>query len=99
MPQENLLSIQQYATRHKMSTFAVIKLVNAKKVDVVKKEIDGEIKEFIVDKSVSCVSNIQPQIIKEETSEINYEVEFHKLFSKYVELQEKYHALLEKTNH
>ena len=49
LEEENLLSIQQYALKHKMSTFAVLKLVNAKKLKTVKKSHDGEEQEYIID--------------------------------------------------
>lgn len=104
MLENNLITIQQYAIKHKMSTFAVVKLVNAKKLQTVKKNVDGEEKEFIIDESCSAVQNLNnepksetPQ--PEQGDKINYEIEFHKLLAKYIDLQEKYTQLIETKNH
>lgn len=88
---ENLLSVQQYALKYKISTFAVIKLINTKKLKTLKKVIEEEEKEFIIDESLTQL--IAPKIEKETF--INYEVEFHKLLAKHLKLQEKYNALIE----
>lgn len=98
MSENNLLTVQQYAVKHKMSTFAVIKLVNAKKLKIIKKAVDGEEQEFIIDETIAIQ---QPSLTVAETqdsSSINYEVEFHKLLAKYVELNEKYTKLIEEKN-
>ena len=34
---ENLISLQQYAIKHKLSTFATVKLVNQGKIKTIKK--------------------------------------------------------------
>ncbi|AFL68650.1 hypothetical protein [Sulfurospirillum barnesii] len=97
MSTHTLLSIQQYATKHKMSTFAVIKRVNAKELKMIKKNVDGKEQEFIVDESTPPPhpsSNVLPSNTQEH-SPIDYEVEFHKLLAKYIELHEKYTQILE----
>ncbi len=43
----NLISIQKYATKYKLSTFATIKLINQGKLKTIKKMVDGEEKELI----------------------------------------------------
>lgn len=93
---ENLLSVQQYALKHKMSTFAVIKRINTKELKTVKKMIEGEEKEFILDESIGQDTQTQ----KEQNAQlqepiINYEVEFHKLLAKHLVLQAKYDAIIE----
>ena len=98
MSENNLLTVQQYALKHKMSTFAVIKLVNAKKLKIIKKTVDGEDQEFIMDETVAIQQPSLAVAETQESSSINYEVEFHKLLAKYVELNEKYTKLMEERN-
>ena len=98
MSENNLLTVQQYALKHKMSTFAVIKLVNAKKLKIIKKAVDGEDQEFIMDETVAIQQPSLAVAETQESSSINYEVEFHKLLAKYVELNEKYIKLMEERN-
>lgn len=97
MMQENLISLQQYAIKHKLSTFAVVKLVNSGKLKTIKQTIDGEEREFIVDNTINPPQT--PINIKENTSaSIDYEAQYHALLVKYSALQEKYTALLEQHN-
>lgn len=98
MSENNLLTVQQYALKHKMSTFAVIKLINAKKLKIIKKTVDGEEQEFIMDETVAIQQPSLAVAETQESSSINYEVEFHKLLAKYVELNEKYIKLIEERN-
>ena len=98
MSENNLLTVQQYALKHKMSTFAVIKLINAKKLKIIKKTVDGEEQEFIMDETVAIQQPSFAATETQESSSINYEVEFHKLLAKYVELNEKYIKLIEERN-
>lgn len=102
MLENNLITIQQYAIKHKMSTFAVLKLINAKKLQTVKKSVDGEETEFIVDATLTTTQTPKNEPSHEATlpseqgaEKINYEVEFHKLLAKYIELNEKYTKLME----
>lgn len=95
MNENNLISIQHYAIKHKMSTFSVIKQINAGKL----KTIKHDEQEYIVDESVAPIV-VTKMPIQEESEEktadvIDYEKEFHKLLSKYIELQEKYTRLIE----
>lgn len=97
MSENNLITIQQYAIKNKMSTFAVVKLVNAKKLKTIKKTVEGEEKEFIINDTMSSSTattksraSAQPA---SESLDINYEIEFHKLLAKYLELQAEYDAL------
>lgn len=97
MLEQNLITMQQYAVKHKMSTFGVVKLVNAKKLKTIKKNVEGEEREFIIDEthpSSKPLKNETPIEPNDETT-INYEVEFHKLLAKYIELQDKYTKLIE----
>ena len=99
LEEENLLSIQQYALKHKMSTFAVLKLVNAKKLKTVKKRHDGEEQEYIIDDTLPRRKETNDAIATvklEQNTKIDYEAEFHKLLAKYIEVQEKYTKLIEK---
>jgi len=100
MSEQNLITMQQYAVKNKMSTFAVVKLVNAKKLKTIKKTIDGEEREFIIDESLPRTTTIksEPTQEPEQGTKIDYEVEFHKLLAKYVEIQEKYTNLIEENN-
>lgn len=98
MQEENLITMQQYAIKHKMSTFAVVKLVNAKKLKTIKKNIDGEEREYIIDethKNHQSMAKNETYIAPEHTSKIDYEAEFHKLLAKYVDVNEKYIKLIE----
>lgn len=98
LEEENLLSIQQYALKHKMSTFAVLKLVNAKKLKTVKKRHDGEEQEYIIDDTLPRRKETNDAIATvelEQNTKIDYEAEFHKLLAKYIEVQEKYTKLIE----
>lgn len=98
LEEENLLSIQQYALKHKMSTFAVVKLVNAKKLKTVKKSHDGEEQEYIIDDTLPRRKGTNDAIATvelEQNTKIDYEAEFHKLLAKYIEVQEKYTKLIE----
>ena len=101
MQEEQLLTIQQYATKHKMSTFAVIKRINAKMLKIIKKPVDGKEQEFIVDESI-VIQTPQQNVLasKKEVREgsIDYEREFLALLAKYITLQEKYTALIEEKN-
>jgi hypothetical protein len=99
MLEPNLITVQQYAIKHKMSTFAVLKLVNAKKLQTIKKKVDNHDQEYIVDDSllnnqVRIQEAVTTNVSKQEGG-IDYEVEFHKLSAKYIELQEKYTKLIE----
>ncbi len=98
MLEENLLSVQQYAVKHKMSTFAVLKLVNAKKLKTIKKDNHGEEHEYIIDDTLpnrTLSHNDTASANTEQTSKIDYEVEFHKLLAKYIDIQEKYTKIIE----
>ncbi|ARU48919.1 hypothetical protein [Sulfurospirillum diekertiae] len=101
MVEQNLITAQQYAIKHKMSTFAVLKLINAKTLKTIKKSVHNEEIEFIIDETLPSNTTIQNEATtkpdKNET--IDYEVEFHKLLSKYIELQEKYTRLIEEKSH
>lgn len=100
MSEQNLITMQQYAVKNKMSTFAVVKLVNAKKLKTIKKNIDGEEREFIIDESLPRTTTLKSEtsLEPEQGTKIDYEVEFHKLLAKYVEIQDKYTNLIEKNN-
>ncbi len=88
----NFVTIQQYALKHKLSTFSVVKLINTKKIKAIKKIINGEEKEFIIDDTVTPSA---PTSNEEAQAAVNYEVEFHKLLAKYLALQAKYDALVQ----
>lgn len=100
MSEQNLITMQQYAIKNKMSTFAVVKLVNAKKLKTIKKNIDGEEREYIIDDTLphKPTAHSETRIEPEQGIKIDYEVEFHKLLAKYVEIQEKYTKLVEEKN-
>ncbi|WP_060825943.1 hypothetical protein [Sulfurospirillum cavolei] len=97
MNENNLVSIQQYAVKHKRSTFAVIKQINAGHVKTVKKDDQ----DYILDESISQTqpSASLPQPVKkveeEGKTDVDYEAKFHELLSKYIDLQEKYTRLIE----
>jgi hypothetical protein len=97
MLDENLLSIQSYAVKHKMSTFAVIKLINSKKLKTIKKSVNGDEQEYIIDDTQPTHKTISSEnkIESEQSTKIDYEVEFHKLLAKYIDVQEKYTKLIE----
>ncbi|WP_263832966.1 hypothetical protein [Sulfurospirillum oryzae] len=103
MLEQNLMTIQQYAIKHKMSTFAVLKLVNAKKLKTIKKRVDNQEHEYIIDETISsnkpAVINQELEALEspEQGKSIDYEIEFHKLLAKYIDLQEKYAKLIEET--
>ena len=101
MSEQNFMTLQQYAIKHKMSTFAVVKLINAKKLKTIKKTVDEEEIEYIVDDSISSTTpaKSEPTPESEQSTKIDYEVEFHKLLAKYVEIQDKYTKLIEERNH
>ncbi|ATB69783.1 hypothetical protein SJPD1_1678 [Sulfurospirillum diekertiae] len=100
MVEQNLLSAQQYAVKHKMSTFAVLKLINAKKLKTIKKNVEGEEIEYIIDETLPSNVTVHNEATAEpeKNEKIDYEIEFHKLLSKYIELQEKYTQLIEEKN-
>ncbi|NCD11608.1 MAG: hypothetical protein EOL93_03585 [Epsilonproteobacteria bacterium] len=99
MPTHHLLTIQQYATKHKMSTFAVIKLINQKKLKVIKQKVENQEQEFIADETTLCTRQTSEPKEKvnplEKNDKIDYEHEFHVLLAKYIVLQEKYTQLIE----
>ncbi|MBN1839442.1 MAG: hypothetical protein JW802_05300 [Campylobacterales bacterium] len=99
MPTHHLLTIQQYATKHKMSTFAVVKLINQKKLKVIKQKIENQEQEFIADETISSSLQNSEQkenvIPLEKNDKIDYEHEFHALLAKYIALQEKHTQLIE----
>ena len=99
MSEQNLITMQQYAVKHKMSTFAVVKLVNAKKLTTIKKNIDGEEREYIIDDTIPShpTEKNDTVTVPELTTKIDYEVEFHKLLAKYIDIQDKYTKLIEET--
>ena len=101
MVEQNHISVQQYAIKHKMSTFAVLKLINAKKLETIKKIVNDEESEFIIDETlpskIATPNEATPEADKHEN--INYELKFHELFAKYIELQEKYTQLIEEKSH
>ncbi len=91
---ENLISIQQYAIKHKLSTFATVKLINQGKIKTIRKTVEGEEREFVLDDTT-------PIAVKEthktpaDSSMIDYQKEYQTLLVKYSTLQEKYTTLLE----
>ena len=97
---ENLLSIQQYAIKHKLSTFATVKLIHQGKIKTIKKVLNGEEREFVLD-DTAPQAPIPSKSTSTSTHEgaIDYEKEYHLLLTKYSALQEKYTALLEEINH
>ena len=95
---ENLLSIQQYAIKHKLSTFATVKLINQGKIKTIKKVLNGEEREFVLD-DTAPQAPIRSQSAPTHESIVNYEKEYHLLLTKYSALQEKYTALLEEIKH
>lgn len=101
MVESNLVTAQQYAIKHKMSTFAVLKLINAKKLKTIKKSVNDEETEFIIDETLPSNVPTQKEVTTEpeKSEKIDYEVEFHKLLSKYIELQEKYTRIIEDKSH
>lgn len=102
MVEQPLITIQQYAIKHKMSTFAVLKLINAKKLKTIKKNVQGEETEFILDDTPSSSTppaQTEAKTKQAQNEKIDYETKFHELFAKYIALQEKYTQLLEEKNH
>lgn len=97
MLEQNLITMQQYAVKHKMSTFGVVKLVNAKKLKTIKKNVEGEEREFIIDETLPSSKPLKSEtpVAPNDETKIDYEVEFHKLLAKYIELQDKYTKLIE----
>lgn len=95
---ENLLSIQQYAIKHKLSTFATVKLINQGKIKTIKKVLNGEEREFVLDDTAPQIP-IPSQSAPTHESIVNYEKEYHLLLTKYSALQEKYTTLLEEIKH
>lgn len=89
----HLLTIQQYAVKYKLSTFAVIKQVNSGKLKTIKKTLNGEEKEFIVDETVVVSEEHKTDGIV--TKPIDYKEEYQQLLHAYNELREKYIQLLE----
>ena len=93
---EQFISIQQYAIKHKLSTFATVKLINQGKLKTTKKVVDGEEREFVVDDTAPKAHTPSvEQESKTNTTSIDYEKEYHTLLAKYSALQEKYTLLLE----
>ena len=97
MMHSHLLTIQQYAIKYKLSTFTVIKQVNSGKLKTIKKVIDGEEKEFIVDETVVVSEERKTDGIS--TAPIDYKTEYEQLLHAYNELREKYIKLLELHTH
>ena len=97
---ENLLSIQQYAIKHKLSTFATVKLIHQGKIKTIKKVLNGEEREFVLDESApQATIPSKPTSTSTHEGVVDYEKEYHLLLCKYSALQEKYTALLEEINH
>lgn len=97
---ENLLSIQQYAIKHKLSTFATVKLIHQGKIKTIKKVLNGEEREFVLDESApQATIPSKPTSTSTHEGVIDYEKEYHLLLTKYSALQEKYTELLEEINH
>jgi len=94
---ENLISIQQYAIKHKLSTFATVKLIHQGKIKTIKKVVDAEEREFVIDDSPAHPSHATkaPNVAP---STLDYEAKYNELLAKYSALQEKYTTLLEAYN-
>ncbi len=95
--QSHLLTIQQYAIKYKLSTFSVIKQVNSGKLKTIKKVVNGEEKEFIVDETVVVSEEKKMEDIP--TTSMDYKAEYQELLRAYNELREKYIKLLESHVH
>lgn len=96
---ENLISIQQYAIKNKLSTFATVKLINQGKIKTIKKVINGEEREFVLINDTVTTHTEHSNaafIASTHTITTNYEEQYHELLAKYSVLQEKYTQLLEK---
>jgi hypothetical protein len=100
MMSQNLISIQQYAIKHKLSTFATVKLINQGKIKTIKKTVDGEEREFVQDDTAPTEHATLSTAHGSPTHAhaIDYEKEYHILLAKYSALQEKYTTLLESTH-
>ena len=96
---ENLISIQQYAIKHKLSTFATVKLINQGKIKTIKKVINGEEREFVMinDTADMQIEYVNTSRASTTDSSVNYEEQYYELLAKYSVLQEKYTQLLERT--
>lgn len=94
---ESLISIQQYAIKHKLSTFATVKLINQGKIKTIKKVVKGEEREFVMDDTAPAETTTPAA--SQPASIIDYEKEYHILLAKYSALQEKYVALMEEKKH
>jgi len=97
---QNLISIQQYAIKHKLSTFATVKLINQGKIKTIKKTVEGEEREFVLDDTTPTehATPSTSHTSSTHTHAIDYEKEYHTLLAKYSALQEKYTMLLEATH-
>ena len=96
---ENLISIQQYAIKHKLSTFATVKLIHQGKIKTIKKVVDNEEREWVIDDTPHTQSG-EANALKTTASSatLDYEAKYNELLAKYSVLQEKYTTLLETYN-
>ena len=108
MIESRLMSIQEYATKHKLSTFVVIKQINSGKLKTIKEKVDGEEHEWIVDETVA-VASVTVQTPKEEqpyerpsfvgsgVSHIggDYKAQYDELLTEYQNLLGQYKGLFE----
>jgi hypothetical protein len=95
MHEENLLTIQQYALKHKLSTFAVIKQVTSGKLKTIKQDDQELILDTSAPMAAKTTETTSQSHTQPEEKTVDYEAKFHELLSKYIDLQEKYTRLIE----
>ncbi len=104
MIDSRLMTIQQYAIRYQMSTFAVIKQINSGKLKTIKEMVDGEQKEFIIDDeavadTVASPVNTPPtQQAPSRPTFLKSEEAYKNQDSSVIDYKEKYEELLERYN-
>ncbi len=62
MIDSRLMTIQQYAMKYQLSTFAVIKQINSGKLKTIKEMVNGEEQELVIDEAVSASSSAPQQV-------------------------------------
>lgn len=95
---EEFVTLQKYASLHRLSTHAVIKkTMNGELKTLVKKENGKEVT-YIVLESDKAKTNIQQSAREEESDDtaIDYRKEYEQLHREYLILKTKYEKLLER---
>lgn len=93
----NTMSIKEYAVRHKLSIYNVVKMTKNGTLKTETKKVDGKDEVFIIESESPATHTGRSDVVVEEKIG-DYEKAYFKLKIKYDQLKTKYEALEKRIN-